>query len=105
MPIDINRIRMNTKLSDPDAVRYYRETTPAPAQPMTGSVRRAPGPFRRLLKSRPLVVVGFCMSTGLGVGYALFKYRESPGDGEIVYRTIDKIREEFAVYEESLRRS
>jgi hypothetical protein len=105
MGIDVNRIRMNTKLSDPDAVRYYREVAPPPVQPSTASLRKSPGMLKRLVNRRPLVVVGFCMTAGISVGYALIKYRESPANGEIVYQTIDKIREEFNAYEQSLRRS
>ncbi len=104
MPLDLNRLRMSTALSDKDAYRYYRQITAIPAQPVAGHPKKM-SIFRRTLKHRPLVVVSACLIGGLTVGVGLYKYRETPDNADAVNTTIDRVRKEFAEYEASLRRA
>ncbi len=102
MPLDLNRIQMNTSLSDKDAFRYYRQTQPVVNPSITPAASRG-WSFRRTLKTRPVLVVVSCLLGGLSVGYTLIQLRDSGDHGEAVYNTIDKIRADFAKYEASLR--
>jgi hypothetical protein len=106
MPIDFNRIRQNTALSDQDAFKYYRQyTSPVLTQPESGNRRSRPGFLKRSWNNRPIMVVSVSLCLGLAAGYALIKYNESPTNGDFVYQTIDKLKAEFAEYEASLRRA
>ena len=96
MPLDLNRIRVNVSRSDTDAFRYYRQYQQS-SSPAVFAVKT--------VKTRPVLVVSFCVLAGVAVGYSLLKFRESPDGGSVVYETIDKIRSDFAAYEKSLRSS
>ena len=103
MKLDINRLRANTTLSDPNAYKYAREVAPD-LPPVPGHRPYSSNKnVNKLWKTRPVPVALGLMSIGCLGAYSLAIFLKPGNKNEIVNQTLGKMRIELEAYENFLK--
>jgi len=99
MRFDVQRLRANTTLSDPDAFRYSRESA-APTPPLLYQGKRV-----GWWVTRPVPAALGLMGLGLGAAFCLSVYFAPPPKSAVVAKNLERMQSEIEAYENFLKNS